>query len=207
MALFNFFKPDQRQLAIVYFFLSAEHRMSDTDYSVFEELGASKGEFTGNKPMKSIFGPRNIIPWKEAKGEIIGECEKLLAQEDSAKTRCEIVSDAFKEYVEDLESDEEYEEQRSCLWMLIGLLYQPGIYSESRERLISLWQENSSEISESMYAEMVDAAKTLNAINEHKERLGTMYGLSYGDASSMQVELDKNIKDIQTSVNDLITLG
>jgi hypothetical protein len=91
--------------------------------------------------------------------------------------------------------------------MLIGLLYQPGIYSESRERLVSLWQKNSSEISESMYAEMVDAAKTLNAIDEHKERLGTMYGLSYEDANPMQVELDKNIKDIQTSVNDLITLG
>jgi hypothetical protein len=197
-------KSELRELAIVYLFLSAEHRMNDADYSVFEELGASKGKFwVKSIPQPSWWDKDITIPWKEARGEIIGECEKLLAQEDSEKNRYEIVSDAFKKYADRRQRNE----VRSNFWMLIGLLYQPGIYSEGRERLVSLWQKNSSEISESMYAEMVDAAKTLNAINEHKEGLGTMYGLSYEDANSMRVELDKNIKDIQTSVNDLITLG
>jgi hypothetical protein len=191
-------KKELRQLAIAYLFLSADHRMSDADYSVFEELVASS----------------------DKKGEIIGECEKLLGQEGSTKSHYEIISDAFEAYVDPYKEINEcdvsllsssnilsgFEENRSHLWMLISLLYQPGIYSESREKLVAVWLEKS-KISESVYTEMCDATKTLDVIKEHKEWLETTNGLPHEYVNSMQAELDKNLKDIQTSVSSLITLG
>jgi hypothetical protein len=99
-----------------------------------------------------------------------------------------------------------FAENRSHFWMLISLLYQPGIYSKSREKLVAVWRERSN-LSESVYVEMCDATKTLNAIKEHKEWLETTNGLPHEYVNSMQAELDKNLKDIQTSVNSLITLG
>ena len=56
------YQPEKEMLGIVYLFLSAEGRISDADYALFEELG------------KSIDG------FSEMKGEIVEKCEEVLVQ-------------------------------------------------------------------------------------------------------------------------------
>jgi hypothetical protein len=215
-----------RRLVIAYLFLSVDRPMSDADYSIFEELGSSLEDIWKFKS-RIIEASEELLEQEnptKSRYEIVSDA---LKEYEKHTTRSGGISDSvdifktqvsqlgfFSKGLSDITSSnntlykgDKGEEQRSYLWMLLSLLYQPGVYSESRQNLVSLWQENSEYISEIVYIQMVDIIKTLNAIKEHKEWLETTNGLPHEHINTMQAELDKNLKDIQTSVSSLITLG
>jgi len=173
----------KKQLGIAYLFLSAEKRINDADFAIFEEMG------------KSVKG------FLEMKGEIIGECEKILATPDGSKTRFQIVSDLFSK-----EITRKPEDNRSVLWSLVGLLYQIEGRSENKEQLVEMWAKKSN-IDDSILLEMYDTAETQNTVIGYKKWLETNKGLSNQEISSIMQELDKNLISLQQSASDLIALG
>jgi len=80
--MFGWYDENKTRMGLAYLFLSSENRISDADYALFEEIGKSMEGFAD---------------WK---GEIVGDCEKMLASANSATARSEIVSEFFSTYQE-----------------------------------------------------------------------------------------------------------
>jgi len=179
-------RDDKQQLRIAYLFLSSENRINDSDFALFEEMG------------KSIKG------FQEMKGEIIGECEKILAPQDGGKSRFEIVSEFFSTYKTSGGSDV----NRNCdiLWALLFLQYRKQKTSEKQQNLIDLWVE-ANRIDKAIALEMRDTLETQNAIVEYQRWLETTKTLSYQEINPFMQEVDKSLKSIQRSVSELIALG
>jgi hypothetical protein len=198
----------QKRLGIVYLFLSAERRINDADYALFEQTGATLDGF------------------KDARGTIIGECEKALSAETEGKNRYDIVSEIFSEYASStspfggtsfvlpniglggfwfgqIVSDAD---KRSILWLLLGIMLESGQQTETRQKLVDLWIEKS-KIDPSVYNEMKDTTETLAAIANEKAWLEASKGMSYKAVNSMMQELEKNLQEMQGSVSSLIALG
>jgi hypothetical protein len=180
----RWYDKNKKQLCLVYLFLSSENRISDADLSLFERVGDSTKDFP------------------KMKGEVIGDCEKILATPDGSKTRFEIVSGLLSEET----TNTSPEDNRSVLWSLVGLLYQIEGRSESKEQLVETWAKKSN-IDDSVLLEMHDTCKTQNAIVEYQKWLETSKDMSYQEINSIMQELDKNLKSMQQSVSDLIALG
>jgi|TergutMp193P3_1026864.scaffolds.fasta_scaffold102843_2 hypothetical protein len=180
---------DSNQLQIIYLFLSAENRISDADFVLFEEIGKTVEKFS------------------DMKGEIVGECEKILATPDGNKTRFEIVSNLLSEKATKKLAFlwRTPEDNRSVLWSLISLLYQIEGRSENKEQLVETWAKKSS-IDDSVFLEMHDTCKTQKEIVEYQKWLETSK-LEYLEIKSIMQELDKNLMSLQQSVSDLIALG
>jgi len=175
---------NKKQLCLVYLFLSSENRISDADLLLFERVGDSVKEFS------------------KMKGDIVGECEKILATPDGNKTRFQFVSDLLSEEV-----SSKPEDNRSVLWSLVALLYQIEKRSENKEQLVEMWAKKSN-IDNSILWEMYDTCKTQNTIVEYKKWLETSKVMSYHEDNYLFVpELEKNLQSLQQSVSDLIALG
>jgi hypothetical protein len=168
---------------IAYLFLSSENRINDADFALFEEIGQSNDGFPANK------------------GEIIGECEKILAQSDSKNSRYEIVSEFFSSY----KTSEEPDVNRNCgvLWALLCLQYRSKGKSEKKQSLVLLWAE-ANRIDNSIVLEMCDTYETQNAIMEYQKWLETDKGMPYKEVNSIIKRLDEDLKSLQQSVSDLI---
>lgn len=177
---------DKQQLRIAYMFLSSENRITDSDFALFEKIGEPIKEFP------------------KMKGEIVGECEKLFASQDSGKSRFEIVSELFSSY----KTSGGSEVNRNCdiLWTLLCLQYRNKEKSEKKQNLVDLWVE-ANRIDKAIVSEMCDTYETQNAIIEYQEWLETNKGMPYKEVNSVMQELDKNLKSLQKSLNELIVLG
>jgi hypothetical protein len=179
----RWYDTNKKQLCLVYLFLSSENRISGADLSLFEKIGNSTKDFP------------------KMKGEIIGDCEKILATPDGSKTRFEIVFSLLYEETTSLSP----EDNRSVVWSLIGLLYQIEGKSENKKQLIETWAKKVN-IDDSVLLEMNDTCKTQKEIVEYQKWLETSK-LEYLDIKSIMQELDKNLISLQQSVSDLIVLG
>jgi len=177
---------DKQQLRIAYLFLSSENRINDSDFALFEEMG------------KSIEG------FPKMKGDIIGECEKILAPPDSGRSRYEIVSEIFSSY----KTSSGLDVNRNCdiLWTLLCLQYQSKEKSEKKQNLVDIWLE-ANRIDKAIALEMCDTYETQNAIIEYQKWLEASKGMSYQEVNSVMQELDKDLKNLQQSLSDLIALG
>jgi hypothetical protein len=177
---------DKQQLRIAYLFLSAENRITDSDFVLFEEMGKSIEEFP------------------KMKGEIIGECEKILTPPDSGRSRYEIVANLFSS---SKESDES-EVNRNCdiLWTLLCLQYRNKENSEKKQQLIELWVE-ANRIDKAIVLEMCDTYETQNAISEYQKWLETNKDMSHQEFNSVMRELDKDLNNLQQSLSDLIAFA
>jgi len=176
---------DKQQLRIAYLFLSSENRINDSDFELFEEMG------------KSIEG------FPKMKGEIIGECEKILAPPDSGKSRYEIVSEIFS-----FKTSDESKVNRNCdiLWTLLCLQYRSKEKSEKKKKLVELWAK-ANRIDKAIGLEMCDTYETQNTIIGYQKWLEASKGMSYQEVNSIMQELDKDLKNLQQSVSELIALG
>jgi len=174
---------DKQQMRIAYLFLSSENRITDSDFALFEEMG------------KLIEG------FPKMKGEIIGECEKILAPPDSGRSRYEIVCDLFHSY----KTSNESEVNCNCdiLWTLLCLQYRSKEKSEKKKNLVDIWVETN-RIDKAIALEMCDTYETQNAIIEYQKWLE---GMSYQEVNSVMQELDKDLKSLEQSLSDLIALG
>lgn len=177
------YEKNKKQLCLVYLFLSSENRISDADLSLFERVGNSTKDFSNKK------------------GEVIGDCEKILATPDGNKTRFEIVSGLLSEET----TNTSPEDNRSVLWSLISLLYQIEGKSENKKQLVETWAKKVN-IDDSVLLEMHDTCKTQKEIVEYQKWLETSK-MEYLEIKSIMQELDKNLISLQQSVSDLITLG
>jgi len=177
---------DKQQLRIAYLFLSSENRITDSDLALFEEMG------------KSIEG------FPKMKGEIIGECEKILAPPDNGRSRYEIVSEIFSSYKTSGGSD--VNRNSDILWTLLCLQYRSNEKSEKKQNLVDIWVEANC-IDKAIVLEMCDTCETQNAIIEYQKWFEASKGMSYQEVNSVMQELDKDLKSLQQSVNDLIVLG
>jgi len=177
---------DKQQLRIAYLFLSSERRITDSDFALFEEMG------------KSIEG------FPKMKGEIIGECEEILAPPDSGRSRYEIVANLFSSY----KTSDESEVNRNCdiLWTLLCLQYRIKEKSEKKQNLVDIWVE-ANRIDKAIVLEMCDTCETQNAIIEYQKWLEADKDMSHQEFNSVMQELDKDLKSLQQSVSDLIALG
>ena len=170
----------QKTLGLLYLFLSAETRINDNDYSLFEASG---------KPIEGFSG---------MKGEIIGECEKLLATPDGSKTRFEIVSDIFSK-----ETSDDPNVNRVILWLLMSFYH----LKKGKKQLVDLWAKES-KIAENILFEMWDTCETKKAIDEYQNWLETNKGMmTHQEFSQLMAEQDKDLKSLQQGVNELIALG
>jgi len=184
---------EKKQLGIAYLFLSAENRITDADFALFEEMG------------KSIKG------FPEMKGEIIGECEKILSPPDNGKSRFEIVSEEFSSQKSSgfpsffgLGSADR--RNRAILWTLTSLLYQVTEKTDKKQKLVELWAEKS-DIDMAIFIEMCDICKTQYAVFEYQKWLETIKGMSYQEVNSIMQESNTSLKSLEESVRFLITLG
>ena len=183
--MFNWHSIEKKKLGLLYLFLSAENRITDADFSLFEELGESVKGFS------------------EMKGDIIGDCEKLLVSSDS-KPRFEIVAEAFSSYK--TSGGAANVQDRSILWALVSLENKLTTKSDKKQLLIESWAETMN-IDKSLVLEMRDTCETQNTIAEYQKWLETSKNMSYREVSSIMQELDINMKSLQQSVSDLIALG
>jgi hypothetical protein len=170
--------PIQKQIGIFYLFLSAETKISNADYLLFEQ------------------GGKLIEGFSKIKEKIIGECEKLLAAPDGDKTRFEIVSDLFSKET----SDDPAVNRR-----ILGLLITHNHRNIGKKQLVDLWAKES-KIAEDISLEMLDTCETQDAIAEYKKWLNTS-GMPYQEVHSIMQELDKDGKSLQQSANALVVLG
>jgi hypothetical protein len=215
--------PEKEQLAIAYLFLSLESSISDSHFSLFEEIG------------KSIEG------FPAMKGEIIGECEKILASPDNSKSRYEIVSELFSSYSFKTETTTFLGEHqkgyrkfvsehpslqkgnskigrmiqfgsslpilnRVILWTLANLHQRIKDKSDKRQQLIELWVE-STQIDNSIVLEMDEIRETENDLNDYRKYLESCNDISTDESDSIIQELEKNRASLIQSVNDIIALG
>jgi len=176
---------DKQQLRIAYLFLSSENRITDSDFVLFEEMG------------KSIEG------FQKMKGEIIGECEKILAPPDSERSHFEIVYEIFS-----YQPSDKSKVNRNCdiLWTLLCLQYRSKEKSEKKQKLVDIWVK-AKRIDKAIALEMCDTYETQNAIIEYQKWLEASKGMSYQEVNSVMQELDKDLKNLQQSLSDLIALG
>jgi hypothetical protein len=197
---------DKEKLALAYLFLSSEERIGDSNFQLFEGIG------------ESIKGFQNI------KGEIIGECEKILAPPDRTKSRFETVSEVFSTYkVPETPKDNflfsqgklKWENRtgisfesfnRSILLTLISLQFLTTSKSDKKQQLIEFWAETNL-IDQSAILEMNDTCETELHISEYKKWLESSKGISYQEVNSIIQELERNLKSLEQSVGDLIALG
>jgi hypothetical protein len=194
--LLNLYRAEEKKLALAYLYLSVENRINDSDFALFDEMCASADEL------------------KSAKGSVIGECEKYLTQEHLDKNRFALVSEVFAEFADNTPntfltwgfSGSDEASKRSILWMLVGLMYQSGGNFPNRYQLIETWVKKC-QIDISIFVEMRDTSETLKAISGYKNFLETSRGMSYQEANTIMMELDKNIKDLQQSIGDLIAFA
>ena len=184
--IFDPSKEGKTQLGIAYLFLSSENRISDTDYALFEEIG------------KSVDGFSN---WK---GEVIGECEKLLVAADSATPRLKIVSDFF--LTRKTSGGVANKQSRTILFTLVSLLYYNERKSDIKQGLAELWAEVNC-IEKSVFLEMCDICATQSVISNHKAWLESSKGISYQKVNSIMKELDNNLESLKKSAVDLAALG
>ena len=180
----------ERLLKIVYLFLSSENRISDAEFSLFEETG------------KSIEG------FSEIKGGVIGECEKILAPPDNNKSRFEIVAEYFSKPKESMGffSVESNTGNNIILWTLIKLLFQIEMKTEKKQQLVEFWAEAKT-INKSIMLEMIDTCETERAISDFKNSIETDKNMSYQEGKPIIHELDENMVSLEESVNNLIVLG
>jgi hypothetical protein len=184
--MFGWYDKDKSKLRIAYLFLSSENRINDADYSLFEKIGESIKDFS------------NI------KGEIIGECEKILVLTNNSKLRFEIVSEVFSSY----KTSDGSNVYRNCdiLWTLLGLHYRNKEKSEREQQLIDLFAE-ANYIDKSIVLEMRDTCETLNTVINYKKWLSKNKSMTLHESEPIMQELDKDMKNLQQSAIDLITLG
>jgi hypothetical protein len=182
----GWYSNEQRQLGLAYLFLSAENRISDADFVLFEEIGKSIKDFP------------------KIKGEVIGECEKILASSDSDKSRFEIVSELFSEYKRSGGSADNL--SRSIQWSLIGLQYRAEKKSDIKQQLVALWAETN-QIDKSIVLEMRDTYETAYALSKYQNWLETNKKMSYSEVKPIMDELEKNRKSLAESMSNLIALG
>lgn len=179
---------EEKKFRLAYLFLSAGKRISDADYALFEEMCPA-----------------------EDRGEIIGECEKLLAQDSNGKSRFELVTEAFSEtassrgFRRSYSHGQDDKHKRSALWMFTSLMYQSEGNKQNRQTLIDLWIEHN-KINPSIFAEMLDISETVKAVTEYKKYLETSK-MPYQEISAMMSELDKSAADLQKNASSLIELG
>jgi len=223
---------DETQIRLAYLFLSSEHKISDDDFALFEEMG------------KSIKG------FSEKKGDITKDCEDLkplpatdgffptsqsfMSSETAAdKSRFEIISEIFSAVrprgnprtlagrmimnggfkvlsfrtMKPFSSDrsEDANNRRDILWTLISLQYRSKEKTEKRQRLIDLWAQ-ANLIDKAVVSEMWDICETQNAIIGCQKWLETT-GKSCQEADSIRQELEKDLKSLLQSVSGLILLG
>jgi hypothetical protein len=131
------------------------------------------------------------------KGEVIGECEKLLATPDGGKTRFQIVSDLFSK-----EASDDPKVNRSILCLLLSLYFQDG----GNKQLVDLWVKES-RINRDVLYEMCDTIRTGKEIDEYQKWIETSKGMSRQESNPLIQELDKDKKSLQQSVSDLVALG
>ena len=199
---------EKKQLCIAYLFLSAEGQISDTNSALFEELGKS---FDGFPAMK---------------GAIIGDYKEILLLYGESEASFEIVSDIFSSYSASIgckggslcglcmkgcpntndNGKSTFANNCGVLWMLISLYYNTKDKSDKKRQLIDIWAKENG-INNSIVLEMCDADETLNAINESKRLLEGSNGLSEQEINSRMLELEKDLKNLEQSVSDLIVLG
>jgi hypothetical protein len=197
---------DKEKLAIAYLFLSSEERINDTLFQMFEEIGIS------------------IKKFPDIKGEVIGECEKILASPDSNKSRFETVSEVYSTYkLPETPSDKflfshqklKWENKtgisfesfnRSVLLTLTSLQFLTITKSAKKQQLIELWAETNL-IDKSVILEMYDTCETEHHISKYKIWLESTKGMPYQEVNSSIQELGKNLKSLEQSVSDLIALG
>jgi hypothetical protein len=201
--MFKWNDEDKIRLGIVYLFLASGNRISNADFVLFEEVGKS-------------------VKWfPNVKGEIVGECEKILTPPDDSKSRFEIVSDFFSSYktsdgskphivwASEAKTSGGSDTNRNCdiLWTLQYLQYcRIKEESEKKQQLVNLWAEANG-IDNSVVLMMRDICETQNAIIEFQKWLEASKGMTYQEVNSIMQELDKDLKNLQQSVSDLIALG
>jgi hypothetical protein len=171
-----------RSLAMFYFFLSVEHRINDTELAAFEQIGSLHEGFD------------------EAKGTIVGECEKLLLERSGGKSRFEVVEEQLTDYAA---SSSNETDKRSVLWMLVGISGKEDASFDIRQELITLFA-NKSGIDVSILDEMRDTVQTMLSLEYHKT---WVQALPHGEAEPMMTEIEKNSADMRESISNLITIG
>jgi hypothetical protein len=177
---------DKNQLGAAYLFLSSENRINDAEYMLFEEMGKSINDFS------------------EMKGEIIGECEKALSQSGSGKSRFDIVSEIFS--TNNFSMSSSFDMLYTILWALTSLQYNLESKSDKKQQLIELFAEKNN-IDKSIVLEMRDICETQSAIIKYQEWLKTGNNMTYLEIDSIVQEFNKNLKNMEQSVSDLIALG
>jgi hypothetical protein len=185
-------------LEVLYLFLSAEGRISDAAFALFEEIGSSCEKFG------------------EKKGEIVGNCEKLLMSQNDGKSRLELVkgelskkaSSGAGDYASgfswfDIYKRKNAEFKRFVLSILINVMYQAKLYSDTKAELVNIWRSQS-KIDESIFLEMKDTAVTLAELAEYRK------WLLAGNNSTSQAyidELARTRQEVRGQLSNLIVLG
>ena len=171
---------DKTKLGFVYLFLSVGKRLTDSNYQLFEEVGMSLKGYSGMR------------------GDIIGECEKVLAGTNDEASRLKKITAYF--------STNNAIRQREILWLLISLINQMKIKSDNHQKFIDLWIEEN-KIDESIVLEMHDTYQTQHAMTEFDEWFKAKKDISYSEGSSINEGVKKNLADLEQSLNTLIALG
>ena len=176
--------PDKIKLIIVYLFLSTGKRLTEGNYLLFEEVG------------------KTYIGYSGMRGDVIEECEKVLAEANDEFSRFKKIT----EYFINITGVYNVISNRRILWILVSLINQVRIKSDEHQKLIDLWIDKN-KIDSSIVLEMHDTYQTQQAMVEYDKWLETNKDISYLKGSSINKELNKNLLDLEQSVNTLITFG
>lgn len=205
---------DALKLALVYLFISVEHKITDAEMEKFFVIG------------------RAVKGWGAAKGTIIEECEKLLSGKESEsvdtlelrvlagsianknipahtkhlkrkrESRIESIVEVFTETAQAID-DDEGKVQRTLLSWFVNLMYGDGLVSEQRLRLAKLWCEKC-KLDQSVFDEMKDIVETGAILEKTRSWISTSKD---SEAEAVLLEIEKNLKETEESMSNLVALG
>jgi hypothetical protein len=203
------YDSQQKKLAMLYLFLSAQRRIRNADFEIFEQIGSA------------------VEGFKDSKGAVIGECEKALAAENAGYCRDQIVTELLSKYA----ASEGEKDKRALLWMLLGVTSSADESFEIRKKLITLFVEKG-RIDGSLFDEMRDTYEAIHAIaglqewmetyvgmsksqilsetvkiTQFNEWLKTSAGMLYEQVRLITLGLEKDLNELQQSANSLIEIG
>jgi hypothetical protein len=193
---------------IAYLFLSLEGEIDKEGLKKFDMLGEKYSN------------------WDAERGDIIGQCKKILSEVPGQANRLLSILGEINEVAHTSLTESpllpiigglglgfglynlgkpSQSKRKNCLWVLVNLAFYDNQYTANEKQLISNLALKWS-IDKSVLSEMEDTAETLIDLDNHRTWIKTTKD-SYDYINSVVTELDKNQNELTKNLSEIINIG
>lgn len=176
---------DENVLKIVYYLMSADGKIDDSEMNKFNEFG------------------QHYYNYDSEKDSIVNECLAQLDKSFGESDYMDVVKEGVDKCIQYSYLDDE--DKRNLVCLLVNMAYANGEYSAEEKQLVR-YIVRKLDVDKSYLVEMEDTAKALLAL-QNKQAWAEDSNMPYNDVKSIISEIESDQKILTDSVRALISMG